>query len=236
MNYPRSWRVSRHARETNLVAPPKGGQWYRITNKTATRAEVMLYDEIGFGGVTAADFARELQAITANSLDVRISSPGGEVCDGLAIYESIKRHPAHVTVYVDGMAASAASFIAQAGDRIVMGRNSQMMIHDAIGLAVGNATEVAELVTVLNKLSDNIADIYAQRAGGTPAMWRKRMRAETWYTAKEAVAAGLADEVSSGETASAAAWAEFVNRLTERSSRQQREFDALRRRMTEWAS
>jgi ATP-dependent Clp endopeptidase proteolytic subunit ClpP len=180
------------------VAQLKQGRrdWYRIDNATADTATVHIYDEIGFWGITAADFAGELAAVTAAQIDLHINSPGGEVFDGVAIFNSLQQHPASVTVYVDGLAASAASFIAQAGDRRVMARNATMMIHDGAGLCIGNAGDLRQLADLLDKISNNIADIYAQRAGGDVADWRAAMLAETWYTAAEAVAAGLADEVA----------------------------------------
>lgn len=168
--------------------------WYRIENKSGT-PEVYIYDEIGYFGVTASDFVKDITNIKADAFDLHINSPGGDVFDGLAIYNSIKNHPAEITAYVDGLAASAASFIAMAANKVVIARNSQMMIHDAHGLAIGNSADMRSLADLLDKSSDNIADIYAQKAGGTVANWRKAMKAETWYSADEAVKAGLADEV-----------------------------------------
>jgi ATP-dependent protease ClpP protease subunit len=174
--------------------------WYRIENKAATDvAKVYLLDEIGLWGVTAADFVNELQDITAPSIELHMSTPGGSVFDGLAIYQSLKDHPADVHVMVDGLAASAGSFIAQAGDRITIGRNAMMMIHKAQGVAVGDDEVMDEMGDVLRKHNANIADIYAQRAGGTVEDWLAAMKATTWYTGAEAVEAGLADEVSGAD-------------------------------------
>lgn len=174
-------------------------EWFRIVNAAGdggTPAELYLYDEIGFWGTSAADFVEQLQAITAASIDLHVNSPGGEVFDGIAIYNAIRNHPADVTAYVDGLAASAASFITMAGDRVVMARNAQMMIHDAIGVVVGNAAEMAKMQALLDRLSNTIADIYAQRAGGSVADWRALMLDETWFDATEAVGYGLADEMT----------------------------------------
>lgn len=171
-------------------------QWYRITNLADGVAEVAIYDEVGYLGVTAADFITELKAIDARAINLHISSPGGEVYDGFAIFEALRAHRATVTTYVDSLAASIASVIAMAGDRIVMGKFAELMIHDAMGLCVGNASDMAAMIDDLNRESDRIAAVYAERAGGTPGQWRKRMQDETWYSAKEAVAAGLADEVA----------------------------------------
>ncbi|MFE2073718.1 head maturation protease, ClpP-related [Streptomyces misionensis] len=170
--------------------------WYRITNQAGDEAEVMLYDEIGgWLGATADEFIADLKDITAPAMRVRVNSPGGSVFEGIAIANALRSHPATVTVQVDGIAASIASVIAMAGDRVVMQPQSMLMVHDASGMCFGNATDMAEMGSLLDKISDNIADAYAARAGGTRDDWRTTMRAETWYTADEAVEAGLADEV-----------------------------------------
>ncbi|MFJ2000266.1 head maturation protease, ClpP-related [Streptomyces chartreusis] len=170
--------------------------WYRITNAAdSDEAEVMLYDEIGgWFGSTADELIAELKGITAPRMRVRINSPGGSVFEGIAIANALRAHPANVTVQVDAVAASIASVIAMAGDRIEMAPNSMMMIHDASGLCMGDASDMEEMAELLDLISDNIADAYAQRAGGTREQWRERMKAETWYLPEDAVDNGLADE------------------------------------------
>lgn len=178
--------------------------WFRFENKktedgiSSDTTEIYIYSEIGgWFGMTATDFIDQLKAVDTAKIDLHLNSPGGEVFDGVAIYNSLVNHKAEVTVYVDGLAASAASFIAQAGDKVIMQKASTMMIHDASGLAWGNAKDMVDTATILNKISDNIASIYADRTGGTQEEWRAFMQEEVWYTAKEAVDAGLADSVSS---------------------------------------
>lgn len=169
--------------------------WYRITNQAGDEAEVMLYDEVGgWFGATADQFIADLRAITAPSLRVRINSPGGSVFEGIAIANALRAHPAAVTIQVDGIAASIASVIAMAGDRVEMAPNTMLMVHDASGVCLGNASDMQEMAELLNLISDNIADAYASRAGGTREQWREQMRNETWYLPDDAVAAGLADE------------------------------------------
>ncbi|MGW1463848.1 head maturation protease, ClpP-related [Streptomyces sp. NPDC002308] len=188
------------ARPENLTAraqhhAPRA--WYEIRNAaSADEAELLIYDEIGgWWGNTPGDIVDKLRAITAPNLRVRINSPGGSVFDGIAVANAIRLHPANVTVQIDGIAASIASVIAMAGDRIVMTPQSQLMIHDASGMCLGNSADMTAMSTLLDVQSDNIADAYAERAGGTREEWRERMRAESWYLAEEAIAAGLADEV-----------------------------------------
>lgn len=181
---------------TAQAQPQKPRDWYKISNVADDEAEILVYDEIGgwFGG-GAEDFVRELRDVRASRLNVRINSPGGSVFDGVTMANALRAHPATVTVQVDGIAASIASVIALAGDRLVMMPQSQLMIHDASGLSIGNAADMREMADLLDRQSDNIAEAYADKAGGTVEDWRALMRAETWYSAREAVDAGLADEL-----------------------------------------
>jgi ATP-dependent protease ClpP protease subunit len=184
-------------------APTARGDWYRIV-AADDRAEVYLYDVISEWGVSASDFVRELRAINAPRIDLHLNSPGGLVFDGIAIYSALKNHPATVTSFVDGIAASAASFVAMAGDEIVMEKPAKMMIHNARGLTLGDPDDHREMADLLDELSDTIAEIYADRAGGTVAGWRTAMRKETWYSAAQAVEAGLADRVANDKQHQAA--------------------------------
>jgi len=176
-------------------ALPEGrGQLRMAAQGDAT--EMLVYDEIGYWGVTARDVIDALAQVATPALTVRINSPGGDVFDGIAIYNALRGHPAAVNVVVDSLAASAASFIAMAGDTITMNNASQMMIHDASGFVYGNAADMEQMRGLLDRVSDTIASIYADRAGNDVADWRALMRAETWFNGAEAVAAGLADETA----------------------------------------
>lgn len=179
------------------VEPQGRRKWYAITNQAGGDcAQVHIYAEIGQWGITADQFCRDLKDITAKTLDVRINSPGGDVFDGIAIHNALTAHPAKIHVFVDGVAASIASVIAMAGDRVTMARGSQMMIHEGHTAAAGTADDMRAQATLLDSVSDTIAGFYMSRAGGELAQWRGRMKKETWYSAEEAVAAGLADEVA----------------------------------------
>ena len=172
--------------------------WYRITNQAdPDEAEVMLYDDIGgWLGANAVDFIDELKQITAPNIRVRINSPGGSVFEGIAIANALRAHPASVTCQVDGIAASIASVICMAADRVEMCPQTMLMIHEASGMCLGDASDMAEMAELLGLISDNIADAYAAKAGGSREEWRARMGAETWYLPADAVAAGLADEAT----------------------------------------
>ena len=163
------------------------------TVRAQSGPELWLYDEIGYWGVAAKDVATLLEPFAGERVTVRVNSPGGEVFDGIAILNLLRHHDGGVDVVVDGLAASAASFIAMAGQTITMRPNSRMMIHDAIGFAYGNAADMLELASLLDDLSQNIAEVYAARSGGDPAAFRELMLAETWLSPAQAVDLGLAD-------------------------------------------
>lgn len=166
-------------------------------------AELDLYDEIGFWGVTAADFKRQLRGITAATIRLNINSPGGDVFDGIAMYNDLLAHPAKVEVHVTGLAASAASLIAMAGDRIVMAENAFMMIHNAWGVTIGDRNEHAETAELLAKVDEALVATYAERAGVARQKVAAMMDKDTWLNAEEAVDQGFADAL--GETQPATA-------------------------------
>lgn len=165
-------------------------------------AVLRLYDPIddwgGDWGVSAKEFATALAMLPADisTIELHVNSPGGVVWEGITIMNMLRTHPANVVVVVDGLAASAASFIACAADTLVMGPQSQLMIHDALGLEIGNAADMRKFADLLDRISNSIAEVYAAKAGGTVESWRTSMLAETWYSAEEAVAAGLADSIA----------------------------------------
>lgn len=183
--------------------------WFSIQNKTASdQADVLIYDYIGWGGVTAADFAKELQALTVKTINVRINTPGGDVFDGLAIYNSLKGHGATIHVQIDGIAASIGSIIAMAGQTVTMGESAFLMIHNPWALVIGNAADMREMALTLDKIGGSLAGVYATRQGVTKDQAQAWMDAETWFTAEEARAAGLADVVP-GEPNQAASASSF---------------------------
>jgi ATP-dependent protease ClpP protease subunit len=162
-----------------------------------TSADVYIFDVIGgWWGASADDFVRDVASLDVDRIVLHLNSPGGDASEGVAIANVLRAHRARVVIRVDGMAASAASVIAMAGDEVVMGVGSQMMVHDAWGFAQGNAAEMRKAAEMLDSTSNALASTYAAKAGGTSAEWREVMEAEAWYTADEAVAAGLADRVA----------------------------------------
>lgn len=178
--------------------------WFTLKNsaKDDDATDLYIYDEImpaylaeWIGGVSAEGMIAQLNEITTSTINVRINSPGGAVFEAIAIYNALINHSATVNVFVDSLAASAASVIAMAGDKVTMMIGSQLMIHDAMGIEMGNAAELREYAEFLDKQSNNIASIYAEKTGGDAADFRALMLKETWLFAEEAVELGLADEV-----------------------------------------
>lgn len=167
---------------------------FRLVN--ADVPKLYVFGMIGGFDLDATEFVQAVHGITAKAIDLHVNSPGGFVWDGIAMYEALKSHKATVTAYVDGLAASAASFLIQAADERVMATGSRGMVHDAQVVAFGSPAEVREAADLGDAVSDDIASIYAERAGGKPAAWRKAMTATTWYSAQEFVDAGLADRVA----------------------------------------
>lgn len=190
----RRWRT---ARPIALLREGRA-DWYTIRAATDdTPARVSIYDEIGYFGVSAQDFTNELDNVTGD-LDVHISSPGGDIFDGVAIYQALMDRAGAVSITVDSLAASIASVIAMAASpgKLTMAPKATLMIHEGWAMCVGNAKDMTDTAALLDKMSDTIASIYADRTGKSATAWRQAMRAETWYSAQEAVEAGLADQVA----------------------------------------
>ena len=169
--------------------------WYSIQAKADQSADISIFDEIGFFGVNAKQFIGDLKAIDAKTIKLAINSPGGSVFDALAMYNALRQHPANVEVTVLGVAASAASLVAMAGDTIVMPENAFMMIHNPLNFAYGNADELREMADVLDKIGASLVATYANRTGLPEDEIKALLDAETWLNAEEAVLKGFADEL-----------------------------------------
>lgn len=184
---------------------PRGRTPYEIKARDSV-GEVYLYDVIGdsWEGTTGKQFAQDLKAIgDVAVLNVYINSPGGSVFDGVAIHNVLRRHKARKIVQIDGIAASIASVIAMAGDEINIAENGMMMIHDPWAIAMGTAAEFRKMADSLDKVRDAILTSYVDRSTSTEDQLSAWMAEETWFTAEEAVEAGLADAVSGAVTMAA---------------------------------
>lgn len=167
-------------------------------------AEIFLYDAIvddeldaeWWGGVAPQGFIKQLRAITANTIHLRINSPGGSVFAARTIETALREHKARVVVHIDGLAASSASFIAMAGDEIVIAKGAMVMIHKAWTWAWGNADDLGKTVGLLDKIDGTLVQTYVDRTGQTAEQISAWMQAETWFTGEEAVESGFADRLS----------------------------------------
>jgi len=177
----------------------KSRNWAEIKNKTGEKADVYIYDEIGFFGVSAIDFIEELKSLEVNTLNLFINSPGGSVFDGVAIYNTLKNHTAQVNVQIDGLAASIASVIAMAGDTITIADNAMMMIHKPAVLMFGQAPELRKEAELLDQIESQLVSTYASRTGIEPELISEMIQEETWFTGTEAVNHGFADTLLQGK-------------------------------------
>ncbi len=170
--------------------------WYTIRAR-ASGTEVLIYDEVGTYGVTAKGFLAELGALPDDAaIDLRLNSPGGSVFDAVAIYNALKRHSGEITVWIDGIAASAASYIAMAGDEIVMPENAFLMIHDPSGLVMGTAEDMRSTAEALDRVKGSLIQGYAAKSGKPDDEIAALMAAETWLDAKDALDLGFIDRIA----------------------------------------
>lgn len=199
-----------------LYARNRGaGAGLRVSAAAADdEATLYVYDTIvateadaeWFGGVSADAFVRAVRGLSVGTLNVRINSPGGDVFAGRAMERALRDSGARVVVHVDGVAASAASVIAMAGDEVLMPRGSMLMIHRAWTVGWGNANDLLNTAALLEKIDGQLAETYAARTGGTPDDMLALMDAETWFTGAEAVEQGFATALVEDAPTAKAAW------------------------------
>jgi len=197
----------------------KNSRSFQIVNKTETKAEILLYASIGESmwgdSISAKQFADELAKLpkSVKEIDLRVNSPGGSVFDGVAIYERLKQHSAKVTAYVDGYAASIASVIIMAADEIIISEGGFVMIHKPMAGVWGNSFEMDRMITVLDKIEQQMISIYAKKTKKSRTEIEKDLGAETWYTAEEAIANGFATKMyeAKDKLALAASMSDQVN-------------------------
>lgn len=162
-------------------------------------ATISIYSVIGddpmMGGFSSGRMAGALRSIGSRAVKVNINSPGGDFFDGVSIYNLLREHPAKVTVHVMGLAASAASIVAMAGDEIEMGAGTTMMIHNSWGAVIGNQNDMREAADIFSKFDDAMLSIYMARTGLAENKLAKMMDKDTFMSAQEAVDLGFADAV-----------------------------------------
>ncbi len=187
---------------------PKALERWNPSIKAASTDDntITIYDPIGYDwwtgeGVTAKRISGALRSIGDNDVVVKINSPGGDVFEGLAIYNLFREHKGKVTVQILGLAASAASFIAMAADEIQIARAGFLMIHNSWTMAAGDRNDIREVADFLEQIDGTLADIYAVRTGDPIEAMRKLMDVETWMGGAAAIEAGFADSLLSSDAA-----------------------------------
>lgn len=170
--------------------------WYMIRAVAQGVAEIAIYDEIGAWGVTAKQFSQDLKALgDVQTINLHIHSPGGDVFEGMAIYNLLANHPATINVYIDGLAASMASVIAMVGNTVYIPENAMIMIHKPWGIQGGNSDDMRRYAELLDKVETTLLMAYTKKTGKTEDEIRSWLAAETWLSGPEAVEHGFADQL-----------------------------------------
>ena len=177
--------------------------FYAIQKTSDTEATIYLYDEVGGYGSGSKDFLSALSQLDGVHIHLRINSPGGSVIEGTAIYNAFKRHKGGLTVHIDALAASMASVIAMAGDKVYIADNALIMIHNPWTMSMGDSEELRKQADLLDKLKGALITAYEKKTGLSREELEEMMDKETWLDAVEAVALGFADGIEEGSKAEA---------------------------------
>ena len=214
---------------------------HRIVNGEG-EATVYLYDVIGddwYGGVSAKQFVQDIAALDVGTIHLRINSPGGDVFEARSMATALRQHKAKVIAHIDGLAASAASFIAMAADEIEIAQGAFIMIHNGWTLAMGDKHVMSSTAALLDKFDESIINDYAARTGKDADQIRAWLDEETWFVDQEAIDNGFADRIAA-ESAKAenswnlSAYNKAPKALTEKPAEPEPVFDraALNRKLT----
>lgn len=171
-------------------------KWFEIKAQADQPAEIAIYGEIGGWDMPASLFIEQVKAMGAvQQINLSINSPGGSVFDAITMFNYLRRTGAEIVVRIDGLAASAASLLAMAGDKIIMPKNAMMMIHNPWSFAMGNADELREQADILDRVGKALVSTYAGRTGLPEETISELLATDTWMTADEALEKGFATEV-----------------------------------------
>lgn len=193
---------------------PENKSWYSISAAANSEAEIYVYDYIGYWGVTAKDFARDLKALgNVSKIKLHINSPGGDVFDGTAIYNLLKDHSAEVETFIEGIAASMGSVIALAGDTVHIAENAYYMVHNPSTIARGDERAMEKAKGLLAKVKTTMINLYSSRTGLSEDEISQIMDDETWYTGAEAVEAGFATDTTAATEMAASFSGELINQF-----------------------
>lgn len=184
----------------------KAGRGVRA-EASENEATIYLYDAIGdWYGVSAKDFCKTLAGIDAKTVHLRINSPGGDVFEARTIATALKQCGKSVVAHIDGVCASAATYVALAASSVEMAQGSFFMIHQAWAGVIGNSGELRDMAALLDKVDDSIIADYVAKSGKDADSIKEMMAAETWMTAQEALDFGFVDSVYDGKTADCSRW------------------------------
>lgn len=192
-----------------LLADNRGKGMFKA-EQNGDEATIYLYDVIVsddfFGGVSALTFAKELSATKAPVINLRINSPGGDVFAARAMESAIREHSSTIVAHIDGEAASAATYVAIAADKVKISEGGFFMVHKAWSIALGNADDMLQMAALLEKVDETLVTTYANHTGKTAEEIRQWMAAETWFTAQEALDAGFVDEITAAPVRNQHRW------------------------------
>jgi len=178
---------------------PTKKTWYQMKAIAKGAVEILIYEEIGIWGITAKDFIDDLKQFEGiSNISVRINSPGGSVTDGIAIYNTLKRHESNIDIYIDGLAASMASVIAMAGNTVHMSETALFMIHNPWGVAIGDSDDMRKTADVIDKMKSSLITAYSNKTGTERELISEMMDEETWFSAEEALNHGFIDNITEG--------------------------------------
>lgn len=200
-----------HPLQKLMIANRKRGFFRAEAAEGGEEATIYLYDQIvsdeltaeWWGGVAPQSFVKELLAIDAPVIHLRINSPGGDVFAGRVMEQAIREHKSKVIAHIDGYAASAASYVALAADEVVIAPGGMFMIHKAWSVGWGNSADLMHLANLLDKIDGTLADTYVRETKNERQQILDWMAAETWFTADEAVEHGFADSIAEASKAAA---------------------------------
>lgn len=185
--------------------PLNAPNWYKINAEASDEVEILIYDVIGWPWLDANTLVSAMNEYKGRPLNFGINSPGGDVIDAIAIYQAMKRHDAKVTVRIDSLVASSASFIALGGDEVNAYKTSTFMIHNPWSIAAGNEFMMEEMKDLLKQFGSQILDIYSEKASIGKKEIKQLMngadkRDGTWMTASEAKEKGFIDNIIDGNS------------------------------------
>lgn len=213
--------------------PLENTKCFDVKNEASEIAEIIIYDYIGFPFNDAGDLIRSLSDLSGKHVNVRIHSPGGDIFDGVAIYNAFKTYPGKVTMTVDSMAASSASIIMLAGKEVRAYENSMVMVHEPWSLICGNQFEMRDFADILGKISDNMVDIYAENSNLGKREVRALLKGDgkqdgTYMTAKEAKEKGFIDTIIDQKSTAKAYFTVPDNNMTDIANSLIRTFNTIR--------